>query len=726
MKSTLVSLKRRILPLVMIGMFLSVLSLAFVACSDGSDGNDGDTESIADDSKADANVVVCTYYQEGDSSNYYIFYADKTAEGYVDGKLEYSRSTLSYTGSPTAAGTLTLKTVTGVTLLTFTVTNTNGNVVATVELVPGFETKYTVKTGSSNGSGTSGNNSGSSNGTGENTESKTGDTNPKIMFMGFDNVVTIPAGATIAEIQNQIFALTSDTTVKMSGGINAVMLNTIISAMNMNNSVQIALDLSDTTGITEWKNWFAGVETIYAISLPNTVTTVQDDAFKDCTNLKAITVPCTITACPQVSLNYSSYTSYGNYMLNFAGSIDDWLNGSFEIPNSVWNFYLDGIRLIKITEVTIPSSITAIKNNAFRGWSGLTNIMIPKSVTSIGSYAFYGCSGLTKVTIPGTVSSIGDYAFANCAETKLVSDESDNSEASEIIEPGFGSGRVWDSEYESEKTYVTIGLTRVTINNGVKSVGSYAFSGCKVLTIITMPNSVTSIGNGVFYGCSNLASVWLPDSITSIGDSAFSGCTNLTTITIPNGVTSIEAYTFYGCTGLMSIGLPDSVTSIGASAFYGCTRLTSFTILGSVTGIKNYAFADCSSLKQLNIEDGDTTLEFERYGLFSDCPLEYIYLGRNLSYTNYYSPFSEIETLTSVEIGDSVTTIGRYAFEGCTLESLTISDAVTSIEYAAFADCNNLTTINYRGSESQWAAISIGSNNAPLTSATIIYNYTGN
>ena len=142
-------------------------------------------------------------------------------------------------------------------------------------------------------------------------------------------------------------------------------------------------------------------------------------------------------------------------------------------------------------------------------------------------------------------------------------------------------------------------------------------------------------------------------------------------------VTSIGTYAFSDCSGLTSIEIPNSVKIIGGSAFSDCTGLTSITIPNSIESIRNSAFDNCTSLKDLRIEDGEGTLSLgynysysnAHEGLFDDCPLETLYLGRNLSYdTSYYygySPFYKKTTLTSVTIGSSVTSIGNYAFYHC-------------------------------------------------------------
>ena len=113
------------------------------------------------------------------------------------------------------------------------------------------------------------------------------------------------------------------------------------------------------------------------------------------------------------------------------------------------------------------------------------------------------------------------------------------------------------------------------------------------LETVIIEDGVTSIGHYAFDGCSGLTSIEIPNSVTSIGDHAFNGCSGLTSIEIPNSVTSIGDYAFYNCSGLTSIEIPNSVTSIGSSAFYGCSGLTSIEIPNSVTSIGNYAFRNC-------------------------------------------------------------------------------------------------------------------------------------
>ncbi len=160
--------------------------------------------------------------------------------------------------------------------------------------------------------------------------------------------------------------------------------------------------------------------------------------------------------------------------------------------------------------------------------------------------------------------------------------------------------------------------------------------------------------------------------------------------------------------------------------------MTSVTIGSSVTSIGYKVFDNCTSLKDLRIEDGEGTLFLGHNaqndigvgeGLFYDCPLETLYLGRNLSYyisSGYgYSPFYKKTTLTSVTIGNSVTTIGSYAFRNCSsLTSITIPNSVTTIKSDAFYRCSNLESVTIPNSVTTIESYAF-SNCSSLASRTI-------
>ena len=248
--------------------------------------------------------------------------------------------------------------------------------------------------------------------------------------------------------------------------------------------------------------------------------------------------------------------------------------------------------------------------------------------------------------------------------------------------------------------YYCSGLTSITIPNSVTSIGFDAFSRCSGLTSITIPNSVTSIGNGAFYGCNGLTSITIPNSVTSIGNSVFEGCKGLTSITISNSVTSIGERAFYNCSGLTSITIPNSVTNIGYCAFSGCSGLTSITISNSVTSIGERAFYYCSGLTSVTIGNSVTSIGSSAFYACSGLTSITV-SSENTKYDSRNNCNAIIETFSNTlitgcmntVIPNSVTSIGNGAFYGCNgLTSITIPNSVTSIGNGAFSS-TGLTSI---------------------------------
>ena len=251
---------------------------------------------------------------------------------------------------------------------------------------------------------------------------------------------------------------------------------------------------------------------------------------------------------------------------------------------------------------------------------------------------------------------------------------------------------------------VVNGISVVKVGGGLFPISG---SGNTTVTSITIPDSVTSINSYAFYSYTSLASITIPDSVTSIGPAAFRGCASLTSITIPDSVTFIGLQAFESCTSLTSISIPDSVTYIGSEAFFGCTSLASVTL--------PILFKD--SYSSFSLSSDQVLL----YGVGTSGDWTYSVLDSQGTITGYSGGGGAVEipgvvdgisvvkvgdgfpsifgngntSVTSVTIGDSVTSIGDYAFSYCTsLTSVTIGDSVTSIGNYAFYNCSSLTSVN--------------------------------
>ena len=361
-----------------------------------------------------------------------------------------------------------------------------------------------------------------------------------------------------------------------------------------------------------------------SFAIPNSVVSIDNFAFGDCTNLTNITIPSSVR-----------YIGYGVFV-GCDGLIEfvvDSANTRFVSIDGV--LYTAGeIKLVccpasKSDNFTIPSGVRIIDFYAFWNCSGLTSIAIPNSVTSIGWEAFKGCSSLTSVTIPDGVTSIESSTFEGCTSLTSITI------LSNLTSIGLEAFKGCSS------------LTSVTIPSSVTNIGLYAFDGCSSLTSVTIPDGVKSIGTGTFEGCSSLRSIAIPNSVTSIGSCVFDGCSSLTSITIPSNMTIVNDFAFYGCSGLTSITIPNSVTSIGMAAFDGCSSLTSITIPDSVTSIDWYAFYDCSSLTSVTIPDSVLSMGNDNfYGCSSlvsiTIPLRFI--------SKNYQSLRTLESLSEINI----------------------------------------------------------------------------
>ena len=220
------------------------------------------------------------------------------------------------------------------------------------------------------------------------------------------------------------------------------------------------------------------------------------------------------------------------------------------------------------------------------------------------------------------------------------------------------------------------------------------YSDHSYIKTIIIGDSVTSICNYAFYDCDNLTSIEIPNSVTSIGDSAFLDCSGLTSVTIGNGVTSIGDAAFYSCDNLASIDIPDSVLSIGNSAFEYCSGLTSITIGNGVTSIGRRAFDDTGYYYDPTNWD-NYVLYIEDYLIEAKDTISGVYIVKERTKKIVDGAFYDCTSLTSIDIPNSVTSIGDRAFYHCaSLTSIDIPNSVTSIGTSAFAVCVNLTSID--------------------------------
>ncbi len=459
-----------------------------------------------------------------------------------------------------------------------------------------------------------------------------------------------------------------------------------------------------------------------SVTIPNSVTNIGSSAFNGCTSLKKVNYTGDVRGWLSINMigEYSNPIYYSRNLY-----INDALLTDLVIPNGVTEISYSFAYDTCITSVTIPNNVTSIGEEAFDGCTGLTSVVwnakkcggwssvyyspfysargnitsftFGNEVDSIPSYLCSGMSNLTSITIPNSVTIIGEYAFEGCTNIQKFT---------------------FPANLTTIGYYALKGCTSLTsVVWNVKNIADFSFdkmpfynSYYKIdlrsqITSFTFGDEVECIPANLCYGMSKLTSITIPNSVTSIGEKAFNHCTGLTSVTIGNGVTSIGKYAFYNCTGLTSVTIGNSVTSIGSSILYGCTSLTAITIGSSVTRIEENAFKTCTGLKKVNYT-GDVRgwLNVNMENVYSNP----IYYSRNLyindvlltdvvipdGVTEISAAFAYDNSITSVTIPNSVTSIGNSAFYQCRgLTSVTIGNGVTSIGDYAFYYCTGLTSV---------------------------------
>ena len=551
---------------------------------------------------------------------------------------------------------------------------------------------------------------------------------------------------------------------------------------------ELVTDIALSEGITSIQNYsFYNCLTLKNIVLPESLISIGHDAFNNCVSLQEITVPkgvlsipnrtfqgCTLLAAVKLenvqeigNSAFSNCTSLSKVVLGnreiklgesvfanctaidevrFGGQIEDWLKLSFTTAAS--NPCSFGAKLYIDSElvetVTIPDTVTVLKQHAFRGCESITSVVIPNHVTNIESYAFYGCKNLTNTTLSESLTTINPYTFGMCSslEGLVVPDGVEN----------IASGAF----YNSEK------LKTVNIPKSMTVLNCGAFGGCTNFTSLTIPAHIISLEDGVpsnikkvffegdlptmsstcfsgvtaycYYPAGNETYadsilkdyggtlVWIPVSDSGTVSSEFCGenvkwylsddgilkitgtgamydysiadsvCApwydqtlSITSVEITEGVTSIGNDAFYTCSEMKSVVIPDSVTSIGDSAFYKCGALSSVTLPENLNSIGKTAFYYNTALTKIVIPDHVTSIGVQA---FSGCQsLQSAVIGASVTDIPN-AMFSSCYELSRVTFPDGIKTLGDSAFSGCyELDSFILPEGLTHIGKMCFALC---------------------------------------
>lgn len=419
-----------------------------------------------------------------------------------------------------------------------------------------------------------------------------------------------------------------------------------------------------------------------SVIIPNSVKTIEHDAFWLQKNLGNVSIP-------------SSVTTIESYAFCWCSNMT-----SVNIPNSVTSLGAHAYsQCKKLSSLTIGNSLTKIQDVCFYGCEKLTSVTIPDNITSIGSNAFEACTILSSVTLGSGLTSMSSSVFSGCNALQNVTCKA-------LTPPSIASNTFTSAQYSSAKLtvpyssmsayqaasywknfttinklnydFVVSGIYyRKTSSNKVEVTykdGNFnSYSGGiiipRTVTFNGTTYTVTAIGQQAFRGCTNLSDVTLSANIETIESLAFLDCSKLNYVfSMPSGLKRIGSYAFSGCSQLKSINIPNRVETIETYAFKGCLALTSVAIPSSATTLGNYVFENCTGLKTITFGAGLTVIPV---GMFKGCT-----------------------GLTSMVLPDNIQSIENYAFENCTsLAEITLGGGMLSVPGTPFKGCTALRTV---------------------------------
>ena len=375
-----------------------------------------------------------------------------------------------------------------------------------------------------------------------------------------------------------------------------------------------------------------------------------------------------------------------------------------------------------LNAVSIPDSVTEIKDGAFRGCTGLMAVRIPSFARTIGDLAFSGCARLARVGIPASVAFIGKAAFGGVGEVRV--QEANRNYRSVDGDLYSGDGKTLLHYAVNKKISV------FTVPDGVTEIDDYAFFACMNLTEVTVGDAVTRIGESAFRLCKRLQSAVLGNSVTSLGAEAFLGCENLVSVTVGEAVREIPKDTFAFCMKLTSITIPDSVKALGDRAFVNCESLRTVSIGKAVSAVGRGAFGRCGKLTDVRF--AGTYDEWDKIVFSPDWKkgsaireINFLAssgglgISRGLEYrlhedgkTCEISGMGACRDATVVipEMIDEyrVIGIGANAFADSSVTGAVLFESITDIGDHAFSGCKNLSVFCYAGTKKQWKKITLG------------------
>lgn len=373
---------------------------------------------------------------------------------------------------------------------------------------------------------------------------------------------------------------------------------------------------------------------------------------------------------------------------------------------------IEGFSKCSVERIEISDNCDSIGDYAFNGCSLLANFVVSDSVTFLGEGVWQDCKALKGIKLGKGLTELPHKSFYGCSSLENLEIPSNVryvyqalDECSSLANINITDGDSTLYIYTNHPLFQSCALDRVYIGRNL-DFGDTAgpsnpspFYCNKSLRDLTYHGHNSSIIDNMFAGCTNLRSVTLDEGFLRIEGEALYGCTSLTSFAVPNSVKVLGDGVWRSCTSLKEINLGNGITQIPLYSFNECSSLETLNIPGNVTTILQ-SLQGCKALAHVRMADGDSTLTITTsLPLFNDCPLDDVYIGRNLQYSitqDNQSPFYRNTSLQSVTYNSQETNITANMFYGCTnLKTVVLGDGIETIADRAFSLCTSLKTFTF-------------------------------
>ena len=461
---------------------------------------------------------------------------------------------------------------------------------------------------------------------------------------------------------------------------------------------------------------FRSSEKLVNINISAGVKEIQDVAFDGCLSLLDIKVA-------EGNENYGSldgvlFNKDKSALIQYpAGKL-----GAYIIPNTVTTIESLGFSCSKLTEITIPASVTTIGNDAFFDCGNLNKIIDLRSEPqAITDYVFDGVPTDATVYVPKGSKEVYSQAdkwnqFSNFVELPAAGDTFKSGDllytvlSAEDFEVSVAAA---DPKILSGEVTIPATVTNDGVEYTVTTLANFGFSSCSNLTGLNLPETITSVGQYAFsivaafeninvseennyfssedgvlfnkdktelvlYPAGRTGEYSVPESVLTIGRRAFAH-SRLNQVSLPEGLTKIEVSAFAGCVA-PEIILPESLSVIGDYAFNICSNLVNINIPDGVKKIGNLVFDGCNSLLDITVEESNANYS----------SMDGILFNKDKSTLIKY-PEGKLDG--SYIIPNTVTTIEWYGFDHSQFTEITIPASVTNIGWYVFKNCENLKKI---------------------------------